>query len=164
MSIVKHIAPLAAVGCAALLVACSAGDKAADDSAAVTTPAATPPAAPAAISLAQLAGKWNTRSVPASGSDTTPTLSVLTATADTTGWTMTLTNRPPQPVRVRVMGDSVMMEVGPYESVRRRGVMVTTQSVTRMQGDSLVGMTVARYKNAGADSVLRLRTSSKRAP
>ncbi len=162
-----HLAPLA-VTCAIILAACASGDKAAEDSAAA---AATATAAsdsanrrPANISLAQLAGKWNLRAVPESGSDTTPTLVVLTATADTTGWTMTMPNQPPVPLTVRVSGDSVTTQSAPYQSTRRKGMKVTTQGTMRMQGDSLVGMTIARYTTTGPDSVLRLRSVGKRAP
>jgi hypothetical protein len=52
----------------------------------------------------------------------------------------------------------------PYESVRRKGVQVTTTSAFRRQGDKLVGTTVAHYKSGGADSVLRLRTEATKAP
>ena len=68
------------------------------------------------------------------------------------------------PVRVTVDGDSIMTASGPYESVLRKGVQVTTQSVLRRQDGKLVGMTIARYQGAAADSVVRLRTELTRAP
>lgn len=46
--------------------------------------------------------------------------------------------------------------------VRRAGVMVTTHSVYRLDGDRLVGTTVARYADAGADSVLVLDAEGTR--
>ena len=161
MSAVRHVLPLAAL-CCAVLAACTAGDEAAD-TAAVTTSTAGGSTSPAPLSLSQLAGRWTVRAVPESGTDTTPTTSVLVATTDTTGWTVAVADGAPQPARVRVSGDSLIVEVGPSPSTRRPGATVTTTSVSRMQGDSLVGTTVARY-STGADSVLRFRTTGKRIP
>jgi hypothetical protein len=165
MRIAKHIAPLMILCCSVILAACSAdneveGDSALQASAAAVTPASSAPT----ISLGQVAGKWNLRAVPEAGTDTTATLAVLTATADTTGWTLTFPNQPPVPVRVRVSGDTLMTESAEYESARRKGVKVTTRSTMRMQGDSMVGTTIGRYNVAGPDSVIRLRTVGKRAP
>jgi hypothetical protein len=138
-----------------------------DDQAVTDTAGGTVAASPASgtISLADVAGRWNVRAVPESGSDTTAVNSVLTATGDTTGWTLTLPGRAPVAVRVvMVAGDSVVTEAGPYESVRRRGVQVTTRNVARLRDGKLVGTTVARYRTTGPDSVLRLRTEGTRAP
>ena len=44
-------------------------------------PAPAPPPPPAPLTLADIEGKWNLRTVPDSG-DTTPTISVLEGTAD----------------------------------------------------------------------------------
>ena len=101
--------------------------------------------------------------IPFSG-DTARTTFVLTATADNTGWTLTFPGRSPEPARITIAGDSITTDVGPYESVRRRGVQVRTNSVMRLQNDSLVGTTVARYTTSGRDSVLRLRVMGTRAP
>ena len=151
----------------ALLAACGGGDTEGADTAMGDTAAmAAPMAAPAGatLSLADVAGRWNARSVPESG-DTTPTLFVLTATADTAGWTQTFPNREPVPMRVTAVGgDSIATEAGPFESVRRAGVQVRTHTVWRMMGDHLMGTTVARYETTGADSVLRFRTEATRAP
>lgn len=120
----------------------------------------------ATLALADLAGKWTVRSAPETGRDTTTTTYVLTATATTSGWTVTFPHRPaPVPTRVlAVAGDSVVTETGPYESVRRTGVRVTTHTVLRRQGVQLVGTTVAGYQTTGPDSVLRFRTAATRAP
>ncbi len=156
--------------CTALALAgCARSDQSTIDTAAGTaavtaTPA--PPAPPATLNLADLAGKWNVRSVPESGSDTTTTNYVLTATGDTTGWTIAFPNRP-QPVPVRVVavgGDSIVTQAGPFESVRRRSVQVTTTSVMRLRDGRLVGTTEARYRTTRADSLLRLRTEAAKAP
>lgn len=162
---VKHAASLAILCGSALIVACTGDHQVEGDSALVAAAeAVTPAPSTPAISLSQVAGKWNLRAVPESGTDTTPTLVVLTATADTTGWTMKIGNAPAVPLHVRVSGDSIMTESEPYESTRRRGVRVTTRGAMRLVGDSLVGTTIARYATAGPDSVLTMRTTGKRAP
>ena len=164
MRTAKHVAPLAVLCSSVVIAACSGGDKVEGDSALQAAAAAVAPAPSApTISLSQVAGKWNLRAVPESGTDTTPTNVVLTATADTTGWTM-LMGTQTVPLRVRISGDSVMTESAEYESSRRRGVKVTTRGAMRLVGDSLVGTTIARYAVAGPDSILRLRTVGKRAP
>lgn len=155
----------------AALVACGRTDRSATDTAAAVsvtdtaagTVAATPAAA-APISLAAVAGRWQMRAVPETG-DTTPTTYVLTATSDTTGWSIAFPDRSPVPLRVlAVAGDSIVAEAGPYPSVRRRGVQVTTHNVMRMEGDRLVGRTVAHYRTRNADSTLTLRTEGTRRP
>jgi hypothetical protein len=145
---------------AALMVAaCSRGE----DAAKTDSPAAAPPpAAPAALSLASLAGKWN-QIVKAEGSDSVLVRSEVNAGADASSWTITLPNRPPMPIKITVDGDSMMTSTGPYESVLRKGVQVTTQGVMRLVDGKLVGITIARYSPAGADSVVRLRTEMTRA-
>ena len=105
------------------------------------------------------------RQQPLAGRDTAATTYVMAAAADTAGWTITFPNR--RPIRMRVLavaGDSVVTEAGPFESARRRGVRVTTRNVSRLQGDRLVGTTVARYVTTGPDSVLTLRNEGTRAP
>ena len=150
--------------CVACIVACAKTDRdeAATDSAAGM---AQPAPAPSTLSLADLAGTWNVTAKPESGSDTSSTRYTLKTTADTSGWTITFPNRP-QPVPVRVVaihGDSVVTEAGPFPSVRRRNVQVTTRNVLRREGDRLVGSTRARYASTGADTVLVLRTEATRA-
>ncbi|HEY1953195.1 MAG TPA: hypothetical protein VGG76_10340, partial [Gemmatimonadaceae bacterium] len=66
-----------------------ASTTASSSSVTTTTPVATP------INLADVAGKWNMRAVPTSGADTSATTYVLTATSDTSGWTLTFPGRPP---------------------------------------------------------------------
>jgi len=102
------------------------------------------------------------RSVPVSG-DTTPTTYVLTATSSTTGWTIKFPGRAPVAARVTVAGDSVEIDAGPYPSVRRKGVTVTTNGGLRVVNGGLVGTNTAHYKVKTADSVLVLNTTGTRA-
>jgi len=161
----RRIVPLGLTCCALVLAACGGGDaEDADSLAADSMGAAMPAPASPTLSLADLAGRWNMRAVPESG-DTTPTTYVLTATTDSSGWSVTFPNREPEPTRVlAVGGDSVVLQTGPYESARRAGVRTTTTTTLRMVGDSLVGPSVARYQTTGADTVLRLRSAGTRAP
>jgi hypothetical protein len=152
--------------CAAVLAGCAKKDNGAVDTMAMasSTETTTAPApAPAPINLADVAGKWNMRSVPTTGTDTTPTTFVLTATSTTSGWTITFPGRKPIAERVTVAGDSLILEAGPYPSVRRKGVTVTTNGVLRLQGGSLVGSNTAHYKVKTADSVLTLNTTGTKA-
>jgi hypothetical protein len=149
---------------AAVLAGCAKKDDAAVDTTADTAAVTTAPPAPTPVNLADVAGKWNVRAVPTSGTDTTPTNSVITATSTTSGWTITFPGRQPVPMRVSVDADSIMTEAGPYQSVRRRGVQVTTNGVMRLEGGSLVGRTTAHFKVTTPDSVLVLTTTGTRAP
>jgi hypothetical protein len=155
---------IAVCSCVAVVAGCAKKDNAAVDtsSAMASSTASTTSAAPAGqVNLADVAGKWNMRAVPMSG-DTTPTTYVLTATSNTSGWTITFPGRAPIPVRVTTDGDSIMLAAGPYPSVRRKGVQVTTFGVARLQSGRLNGMTTAHYKVSGADSVLVLTSSGAR--
>jgi hypothetical protein len=148
------------LSCVVLLVACKGSEEApATDSAAGTMA----PAPAATLSLADLAGKWKQETRTENG-DSVLVTSEVNATADPSGWTLTLPGRPAMPVSVAVSGDSIVSGAGPYESVLRKGVQVTTETVFRKQGDKLVGMTTARYQGAGADSVARLRVEMTRVP
>ncbi len=148
--------------CAAVLAGCAKKDNAAVDTAAAMDTSAAASTAPTPVNLADVAGKWDMRSVPTTG-DTTPTTFVLTATANTSGWSIKFPGRASIPVSVSVSGDSIMIDAGPYPSVRRKGVQVTTNTVTRLQGGSLVGSSTAHYKVKSADSVLTLNSTGTRA-
>ena len=146
-----------------LLVGVVACRPAADQPAADTTASVAPPA-PAPLALADLAGTWDMKSM-AEGSDSVLVTFELMATADTTGWMQHFAGRDPIPMRVLALaGDSVITETGPFESVLRPGVQVSTHSVMRLQDGRLVGTTIARYKTSGPDSVVRIRTEGTRRP
>ena len=126
--------------------------------------AETPPAADAAMPMANFAGTWNVTSYNPAGDSITAF--VLVATTSDSGWTITFPGRPAVPVRVLARGgDSVVTQAGPYESVLRRGVQVTTHGTFRVSGDSVTGMTHASYSPAtGADSTLMVTSRGVRAP
>jgi hypothetical protein len=108
------------------------------------------------------AGNWTVNVMPAD-KDTVLLTYDLVTTADRTGWKMTLPGRDVmEPRVVHLDNDSVIVENGPYSSALRKNVMVSTRSVMHMEGDRLVGTTVARYDTKGADSVVNLRTIGTR--
>jgi hypothetical protein len=138
---------------AALLAACAKPDAPPADPA--------PPAAPT-VNLADVAGTWTLQTM-REGSDSVIVTGSMVASADPAAWTMTLPGRPPMALRVSTSADSVITEAGPYESVLRPGVQVTTRTATRLEGGMMVGTTVATY-SAGPDSVVVLRFRGTRNP
>jgi hypothetical protein len=84
----------------------------------------------------------------------------LTVTPDLVGIRMRLPGREPQSPRVIAAGgDSLVTETGPYDSVARPGLKVTTRTISHFRGDSLAGTFEARYSDG---SVTRGRTSGVR--
>ena len=150
-----------------LLAGCGKSDQAAKDSAAAAAAAPAPapaPPPPAPFSLTEAAGKWQIRAVPESGTDTTTTNYVLTATADTSGWLITFPSGLKVPLQITVSGDSVISKSGTFSSQRRKNVKVMTEGSFKLQGGKLIGTTIAHYAGAGADSVLRLRNEGTKIP
>jgi hypothetical protein len=158
--------------CAAVLVVgCSKGEQqqAKDtmgDSAAMTAAAPTPtptPPPPPAISLTDVAGKWEMKTMNEKG-DSTLVKYELIAKAEPAGWELHFPKRKPVTAHVTADADSIMIDAGPYESVLRKGLQVTTHGVARLQDGKLVGTTVAHYATKSADSVLHLKLEGTRKP
>jgi len=114
------------------------------------------------LTAADVAGTWTARTM-REGSDSVLVTYEIVATGTTEGWTINFANRPPIPMRVSFSGDSVTMSAGPYESVLRAGVQVTTETVSRLTNGMLVGRAVAHY-SSGTDTVVVLRTEATRKP
>lgn len=156
---------LSALGLSLLAACTSAADRRTDSSAGAvdtTHPAASTTDAANAV-LRSAAGTWRMIARPTAGRDSTPTRVTLNAKADSTGWTMVLGGQT-VPLHVRVSGDTIIAISDAYSSVRRNGVTVRTTSTHRLEGDRLVGTTVAHYMVQGADSVLVFHTEATRAP
>ena len=101
----------------------------------------------------------------AESGDSTLVTYEMVASSDSSGWSLNFPKRKPVPVRiVAVEGDSIVTEAGPFESVLRKGIKVTTHSVNRLQDGKLVGTTTAHYATKDADSVRNLRFEGTRAP
>lgn len=135
--------------CAAFLVCCAPSD----EQAAMET---------STISLADVAGVWSVQALPETGDSAIVTYE-LVATDNTEGWAVTFPDREPIPARVvAVEGDSIIVDLGPYESALREGVMVSTRTVVRLQDGDLTGTFVARYQTTEPDSILRGRQQGTR--
>jgi hypothetical protein len=116
-------------------------------------------AAPAGMNLA---GMWSVQVMPET-QDSTLLIFMLKATNDSKGWTMTLPNRQPMDVKVTSMSnDSIVFDTDKFASALQPGLEVSTHSNVHMQGDTLVGRTIARYNVKGPDSVRVLRTIGTR--
>lgn len=149
------------VAAAVLVVACAKQEQApAADS---TATAATPMAAPAPFSLADAAGTWTYVAKNEAG-DSTLVTAEISGSADPTSWKLTFAGRPAMPLTVTVSGDSMMTSAGPYESVLRKGVQVTTVGAMHMKDGKLVGTSTAHYSVKTADSVRHLVTEATRKP
>jgi hypothetical protein len=138
-----------------VLAACSKKEAPPADTAA----AVAPPPAPAPVNYA---GTWTVNVMPETKDSVVLTYK-LESTNEKTGWKLTLPGRPVMEPRVISMdNDSVVLENGPYSSALRKNVQVTTHSAMHMEGDKLVGTTIAHYNTKGADSVTTLRTSGSK--
>jgi hypothetical protein len=114
------------------------------------------------ISLAELAGTWNMRTMSTDPADTF--VNQYQIVIDEASWTMNFPDRDPVSVTAVVDGDNVITDSDPFESVRHPGTMVTTHTVFHMEGDLLVGDVTATWQTAAGDSVGQLRTEGTRAP
>jgi hypothetical protein len=133
-----------------LLAACGQSDKPAPQAA---TPAPPPPPPP--IDMNAVAGTWTFTTMP-TGNDSVLVTYTVKATAADTGWTITFPNRKPMAMHIVIAGDSIMNSVGPYPSVLRKGVQVSTNGVLRLKDGKLSGLTMAHYSK-GPDTVRTLR-------
>lgn len=146
--------PVAPIAIVLLLAACSKPDQ---------PPADTQTAAGATVSLADFAGTWSMKNV-LEDSARTEVIYEMVSTGGPTGWMIHLPNRDPMPLSVMVDGDSVVTQAGPFESILRPGVQVTTRSVNRLEGGRIVGRFRAQYSTAGADSVSQGTVEGTRKP
>jgi hypothetical protein len=152
---------LTALSLAAFTLAACAKEEPKPDTTAAAAAAPAPPPAPTPINLADVAGKWQMVALTEKG-DTVRYL--LDAKADTLGWMATFPKRKPMSVHVIPGGDSIVAHMGPYESVLRKGVQVTTENVYRLKDGKLMSTAVAHYKGAGADSVVKITAEGTRQP
>lgn len=143
--------------CVALLAGCAETQ----DQSETADTAETADMAPAGITPADVSGTWDVRVMPENG-DTVLTTYVLNATGS--AWTITFPDREPIPVNIlAVAGDSIVTIAGPFSSALRPDVMVTVETVFRLQNDVLVSRTVAHYAVTTPDSVVVLRAEGTRA-
>lgn len=146
--------------CAVATLACSTSDRHTLDTTAATSATPVNPAASATaaanVSLAQMIGTWHGKSMP-EGKDTVLGTWTLEAPADSSKWVVTMSNGQKIPLHiVAIAGDSVVSQLGPYKNTADKGQMETIRSVTRMQGDKMVGVAETRLVSK-PDSVVRVR-------
>jgi hypothetical protein len=148
----------------AALVGCQKPkEQPAADTTAMSAPAPEPaaPAAPAPISLADVAGKWTMKTM---AQDADSVLVTYQLVADSAGMTFNFPKRKPVKAKASASGDSIVVDAGPYESVLRKGMQVTTHSVLRLKDGKLEGTTLAHYKTTKPDSVRTLRVEGTKNP
>ncbi|MFN0100043.1 MAG: hypothetical protein ACKVS7_15335 [Gemmatimonadaceae bacterium] len=134
---------------AALLFVACAGTKEAE------MPAA------AAPTLADFAGEWNVSTMVQGTPDAVA--STMSGTADAGSWTMTLPDRPAMAITVSMSGDSLVAQTPEYESVLRKGVMVSVRTASVMKDGALVGSMMATYRSpAGEEKVPGTFTGTKK--
>jgi len=105
--------------------------------------------APAAATVADFAGTWQVQAV--IGADTVP--STMARGADGT-WTLTFAGRPPVPLTVSMSGDSLVSQSAEYESVLRKGTMVTVRTAAVKTGEgAMAGSMMATYKSATGEEM-----------
>ncbi len=109
------------------------------------------PASAQTVTLASVAGKWNTK-ILVGPKDSIALINVIVASADKDKWIMKSPSQP-NPVALRVVavgGDSIVTEAGPFPSSLRPGQTVTLlRSVLHYQGDKGTGWFEAHYASGG---------------
>jgi len=153
-----HRSPLLLVALATL--ACSKPDRSTFDTTVTVSAASLNPSASATaaanVSLAQMIGTWHGKSMP-EHKDTVLATWTLDAPADSSKWTITMSNGQTIPLHiVAIAGDSVVSQLGPYKNAANNGQVETTRSVTRIQADKIVGIAETRL-GSNPDSVVRIR-------
>jgi hypothetical protein len=139
---------LALICCAGLLIGCGGQQEAASDE--MEGEAASMEMA----SLGDYAGTWQMQALTEAG-DSVLVEYEMVATDSMDGWTITFPERETMPLRViSHEGGSLVTEVGPYESLFRPDVMVTTRMTSRLENGMLVGSFMATYDTEDADSTM----------
>ena len=119
------------------------------------------PAPPAAPTVADFAGNWNTAVVLEGNPDTVR--STLTLAADGTA-SMTLEGRPNIMLTPSMSGDSLVTVSAEYESILRKGVMVTVRTEAVQANGMMTGVVEASYKSATGTEVVKGTMTSTKAP
>lgn len=146
----KVISQVAGLACVVLIAACASR----------TIP---PADVTSSVSLADMAGTWNMRTLNMVGDSVLVTYDIF-ATNDVSGWTLTFPGRAPIPVRViEVAGDSVMIDAGPYPSALQHGVTVSTRFDMKLEGGRLTGRITAIYNLPQGPTTVPLRVEGTRA-
>lgn len=141
-----------------VLVGCGGVKETPKDTTTVAAPAMAPPAAK---TLAEFAGTWSSNATLVGVEKPVP--STLTSSADGATWTISLEGRPNIAATASISGDSLVLQSAEYESVLRKGVMVTTRTATVMSNGAMTGNMEAIYKTPkGEEKVLGTISSVKK--
>lgn len=119
------------------------------------------PPPPPAPTLVDFAGTWNTVSTLPGAA---PVESKMIGSADGTTWKLVLPGRDTIPLQTSIVGDSLVSVSGEYESILRRGVMVTVRTAGVRSGEELVGSLTATYRTSSGSEVVNGTFRSTRAP
>ena len=139
---------LAAFIVTASLLACAPGEEA-------------PPPPPAAPTVADFAGTWSATTVLEGSADTVK--STLMGSADGT-WTLSLDGRENIPVTVSMVGDSLVSQSAEYESILRKGVMVSVRTAAVKMDNMMHGTVTATYKSPTGDQVMMGTMTATKVP
>ncbi len=145
----------------AMLSACAGTKEPAKDSTAAMAPAAAMTSA-AAMTPANYAGTWQMMTTVAGTAK--PVAGTLVGSADGKTFTVSLEGRPNIAQTASMSGDSLVIVSAEYESVLRKGVMVTTRTAAVMNGEAFSGNMTAMYKTPkGEEKVLGTVTGTRTA-
>ena len=137
-----------------LLLACAPKEQA-------EAPAALPPPPPAPT-VADFAGTWNAETVMPGAA--APIKTTLTINADGTGQMVAEGRAEPVPLTYSISGDSLIAVSGEYESLVRKGTMVTIRTANVRGGPGLTGVVYAVYKGAKGEETANGTMTAAKAP
>ncbi len=125
----------------ALFAACGPADESAEPAEMASGP-----------TLADFAGTWETTAM-IEGTEE-PVQTNMSGSADGSDWVLRLEGRPDIPMRVSIVGDSLIGETTQYESILREGVMVTIRMASVLSDGALVGNLVATYQMPDGEEIV----------
>ena len=111
-----------------------------------------PPPPPPPPTYADFAGSWDAMTTLDGTPDPVP--SRLASTPQGGGWTMTLEGREPVPMRVSMIGDSLVLISDPYESILRDNVQVQVRTAAVLTDDGMGGKLIATYNSPDGQEVV----------
>lgn len=120
-----------------------------------------PPPPPPPPTYADFAGTWDAVSTLAGVAD--PVKSRLASTPQGGGWTISFEGREAVPMRVSLVGDSLVLISEPYESVLRPKVMVQIRTASVLAEGAITGKIIATYDTPDGQDVVMGTINATRA-